>query len=459
MNIPIINNLDSFIFCDFKKKYAGKPNVNDTEIFKNEFIRDISRVLVYIDFGEGYFLKKDTCENLHTRCKRLNFKTMWPEEKMKKNGEIEEVWKEMSIPEIYKSILKENLPIRLYAKETFKPHHYRLKPFEFNTYTGFKSENQKTGYDQHIISEITGFIKEVICNNNQVCYNYIISWLSNIVQKPYKKTGVAVFLHSLDQGTGKGSFGYWLKNYVFGNHISVGISGLNKLVQKHNTIIDKKLLCLVDELPSNSGDFHSHFDMMKHLITDPECTIEPKGVDPYEIPNMCNFLMMSNNMLSLKIERGDRRYCCIEVGTQRKGDERFWDYLHADILTEETAYDFYNYLNSLNLNDLVSLRKIPDTNLRKRMINNSKPSHVKFFDTIKNTDIIIPEKLYINSFVYKEELISTAIKPKDLYRLYENFCRERKENQLRYNLFFDVVNNKLIKTVRTKSTGKFCIII
>jgi hypothetical protein len=192
---------------------------------------------------------------------------------------------------------------------------------------------------------------------------------------------------------------------------------------------------------------------MKHLITDPDITIEPKGVDPMEIPNMTNFLMMSNNLMALKVERGDRRYACFNVSAEKVGDEHYWDNIHDNVLTEETAKHFFQHLRSIKDIDCVSLRKIPSTDLRESIINNSMSGYERFYNDVKEGSYEIPISAYMDEYKYKGEIFKTSYRADTLYSIYEGYCTRRKENCLRYRLFF-VSSKKFLIMRRAKIDKK-----
>jgi hypothetical protein len=445
----IINQEDEYIWCDFLLEF--RKVFDSFESLVELFVERFPRIGGKIEYEGGYFLKKDTQTDLHSRV--LSF----PKTKIKfKNttfvkGKMKEEILDIEISKLFIEA-QDNFPV--YCKETFKPCDHQLGRFEFNTWTGFKADVTDFRLDMNYVTPILEFIQTVIMNNNESSFQYFISWLRHIAVKPYRKTEVAVFLHSDAKGTGKGSLGYWLKNYVFGSHVSNVVCGLSKLVQKHNTCIQRKIFTMVDEMPQTQGEFHSQFDSMKHLITDPEITIEPKGVNPYEIPNMANFLMMSNNVMALKIERGDRRYACFEVSDSKKGDEDFWDNIHENILTEETAKHFFQYLKQIDDKDCVSLRKIPETKLRQRMMSNSTPTHERFFTDIEQDDNEIPVNAYMDEFKHKDITITKGLRSDTLYHLYDNYCTRGKEVCIKRRLFFDLIKDKSVDQFKTKINGK-----
>ena len=435
-----INREDPYIWCDFLLDF--RQVFPSMAYMRNIFLEQYPRVLAKIEHGGGFYLKKDTLTDLHTRVHVLNTPIKFKNKTLNTKNKLEEKEHEMKLEQVI-VMLQDELP--LYSSITFKPMDYGLDKYEFNTWTSLKSNITDFHMNMDIVSPIINFIKDVICNADDVVYKYFISWLRHIMVKPYRKTEVAVFLHSNAKGTGKGSLSYWLKNHVFGTHISNVISGLSKLTQKHNTCIKQKILTIVEEIPAIQGEFHSQFDAMKHLITDPQVTIEPKGVDPYEIPNMVNFLMMSNNQMALKIEKGDRRYACFEVSDCKRGDENYWNDIHDNVLTEESAKHFYQYIVNIPESECVSLRKIPKTKLRQQMIENSISAHDRFFSDIKDGLYNIPDGAFIDEFKTKDVIVTDAITSDALYKMYSSYCSSRGEKSLRHRLFFTASSKHLEK--------------
>jgi len=443
---------DNYIWIDFV--LDAKQEFNSVEELKNWFTRNFPRVASKVLFGSGYFLKKDTLIDLHTRVTKIpmNFKCIG--ETIDRKGRVKEIEIDMS----FEDLLDKCPGIKMYSNETFKPCDYKMNRHEYNTWSGFVSENEDA-MDMSKIEPIIQFITEIIANNDEHCLNYILSWLSHIICRPYRKTEVALFLHSDSKGTGKSSFGNWLKNYVFGSHISNVLSGITKLCQKHNTAIEKKIFTLIEEMPSLQGEFHASFDAMKHVISDPTITVEPKGVDSFEIPNFANFMMLSNNVMSIKLERGDRRYACFEVSNHKKGDEDFWDFVHEHVFTEDTGKHFYRFLKELPEQYRVSLRKIPKTKIRETMIANSTAIHEQFISDILTDDseYEIPQNSYMDEFVFKDETICDGLRASMLYSLYTNYCTTRSEKPLRNRLFFNSISKYVTKN-RCRVGGKVVVV-
>jgi hypothetical protein len=66
------------------------------------------------------------------------------------------------------------------------------------------------------------------------------------------------------------------------------------------------ILIFCNELQSIENARNLNTDYFKILITDYYCTIESKYMNPRTIDNVSNFIFVSNNVLPIKIENGDR---------------------------------------------------------------------------------------------------------------------------------------------------------
>ena len=439
-----ISKEDDYIYCDFERDVLDKNFDSLTELIE-EVKKNFPRVFCKINYKEGHYLKKDTQEDLYCpvptsyiECKLFQFFDKFT----KKVSKIKMI-----------DILK-SCNFKRYSKEVYKPRNFMLNRLEFNNWVEFKANvpTQKT-YDVEIVKKILKYIKFIVCNDDETKFNYLLKWLSHLIQFPFLKTKVALFLYSPLGGTGKGSFVEWLRKSLFGFHMSAVCNSLKKICQDFNTILKGALLVVVEELPTTTDMFHSQFDTMKHLITDNRMRITPKGIDNYEIDNMCNFILVSNNAMCLKLESGDRRYCCFQVNPAKKGDEKYWNNIHGEVLTDETAKHFYRYLEEYESD--VSLNKIPKTKLKEKIIQLSLPSYKKFIEDVKSGDYEI-RKVVKHPLSHDDEdsqndddekirFIDIPIDNDEMYSEYRNFCIKSGEKAMKQKTFLNVVEPYVIK--------------
>jgi len=138
-------------------------------------------------------------------------------------------------------------------------------------------------------------------------------------------------------------------------------------------------------MSSTKDEFKSNFDKIKSLITDPRISIEPKNVDNYQIDNISNFLLFSNHRDSIIVEERDRRYAVFEMSVVHLNDTAYFDMLEERCFNQETYDAFYTYLLDF---PAVPIRSIPDTELRREMVNLSKSTPLKFLDAVVEEDLL-----------------------------------------------------------------------
>ena len=66
---------------------------------------------------------------------------------------------------------------------------------------------------------------------------------------------------------------------------------------------------------------------LKDLLTNPEITIERKGVDAYTAPNYTRILFTSNEEFVVPASLDERRFAVFDVGIERKQDSKYFSEL------------------------------------------------------------------------------------------------------------------------------------
>lgn len=220
-----------------------------------------------------------------------------------------------------------------------------------------------------LLSTWTDFVKTIICNNNELMYNYVQNWISFIIRNPGKKTGTALILKG-PQGIGKGTFADVLSKLLDG-YVSPNITNMDELTGSFNTAIEGMTLCFCNELKNVGEERVANFDGLKSLITDYRIRYNEKGIPRRTGENVANFVFMTNNAYPVKIEVDDRRYVVLEVNDAKRGDYDYWTKFNAEIDRDDFIQAImYDYVN--NYDDSYKIREIPNTEGRKDLINASK---------------------------------------------------------------------------------------
>jgi hypothetical protein len=313
---------------------------------------------------------------------------------------------------------------------------YITKPRDFNLWTGFKAKylkNYKGDYSE--ISKILNHIKVVWCDNNDERYHYIISWFRKILIKPEDKTKICLVLQSNKQQIGKGI----IINGFMGPNI-MGLlykdcNGFDEANNSFNPDFINKVLINIDEISSLAGNnYHAVFDKMKKLITDPTMRIEEKFCNSLTVPNLMNFILTTNHLHTVKIEKGDRRYAVFQCNEQYAGNFEYFNELSNDF-TDENGDIFATYC--VNYENVVDVRNIVNTELRQQIIEQSKTSIESFYDffvetfTTESVTEIEDTKQY-NYFQkeYSEFIMNGEAQSSRFYKCYCEWCDSVGEKHL-----------------------------
>lgn len=449
-----INPLDDYCWNDFLQEFQKPPNLFDSDTIVEHYKNKLSRVLIKVNDGDSYFLKKDSKFKLFNRIERI------PDEMIQwcviefnqKTGELQTIWRRMKLKKIYEDAIGIRI-FTVYNDTVWRPT-LNYNGRELNLWTGFKSQRRPSGwtYDEEKVKPILKYLKEIISNHNEVKYKWLISWFHHCFTKSEQKTGVCPILYSPQQGTGKGILTTWLVNYVYGSEISQEITGLSKITQQFNSTRENKCFTSVDEASTIKGDFHSTFDILKNAITSAKVMIERKGVNPYSVEDFCNFMISTNNLHSVKIESTDRRFVIFNINADRLHDTDYYDDMRLNHLTEDGARHFFEYITNLAEEELVDPRKIIDCEKKEQIKDLSKPVTERFFDAIKSRTWEIPagQTHLIDEETDEEWKFSRS----DLYKIFTSWCNETGEPTIRQALFFTQVEQKSLAIYGTSSNKR-----
>jgi hypothetical protein len=411
LNKVIINNTFDFTnnydFSNFHTEYNGKYY----DEVENDIINKYPSVIAHVLIGKGCYIKKltdgafDIVDVLGTS--ELIFTTDTPKNiKLSKFMSL----KPTSFRDIRCVLNHSSCPIN-----------------SFNIWSGFQSKIVDVKEPSEGFTLMCKSIMEIWANDNVEHYNYIISWLSGLVN--INNINKIALLMISPPGCGKGTLIEFLE-YILRKINIVSVVGINKIVAKFNTLLQGKRLICINEMSSTKDEFRSNFDKMKSYITDPTIIIEPKGVNSFSVDNISNFIMFSNHIDSVIVEQQDRRYAIFEMSTKYINN---WDYfgnIRNKCFNQEVADEFYTYLMNFKT---VPIHKIPNTDLRKELINLSKANPIKFIDFVRDD----PDSM---------ERLTNKVKGIVLYTEYKKWCvdnGERCYSNTKFGITISTVLQKL----------------
>lgn len=445
------------LWYDFIQKYGDKVFPSEAAIWRDkEFIRDMNSVVRYIPNDSVPWVVYNSETEPFKRVKNIGyFEFRWS--LYDKDGNI--VNEKIEPMHCYLPRNAHKLPH--YNRLVFKPHNHGVKRGDLNTFTGFKAKRLPDGQaaDPDIIAPFFDHIKKVWANNDDEIYNYIVKWLSVVVQKPWERTNVFILLTS-PQGVGKGVICEFLIERVFGKHCAADCAGLSKVTDKHNSLLEGKVFLNVNEMSDvNSKNFYANFDILKALITDNSLNINRKFIPQYHVQNCLNMIGCSNQRHTMNAEKGDRRILALECSDEFVGNHAYFDRLCKNLSDPETADHIITFLYDHESN--INLKMIPMTALKQELEESSLVPSLRFLNELdeylesKQNDRCdsgyFDESAYYKKYVREEDKLISKDK---LYEWYKNWGETYREKVCSRAVFYKQIRNKVKKYVRPKIEGK-----
>ena len=359
---------DPFTITDIEKtNYSLKGGVG-IDIVK--FLNDLKRVLIVIGASKYTFILKEKGANKTASLALLKLK----EFKARMNEiNIGKYWKDGRLKtatalSIYSAGKNKNFFIK--SRMTF----YSEDVNDYSLFTGYP---YKTLVDcnENIIKSFLDHTREVIANNDEKLYEYILNWIAYIVQNPAKKTGIVLVLLGM-QGAGKTWWSDTLCD-MFGKYATKNITNIDHITGKFNSARLNQKLIVINELSDADGNKVFNPSSLKSAITEDAFQLEKKGIDSVSCDAVDNFIICSNEFNCLKIERDDRRFVVMEVSPKYKDDKS-----HFAPMYEMRNRAFYEQLLTFftkrDIQGFIPQQNIPITKQKKEMQRSSENSCVQF---------------------------------------------------------------------------------
>ena len=357
--IPLkANSTQKIAKIDLKDDFTMTSMIGKAEngkyINASEVVYDLSRVIRRIDGEVITFVKKiydvHADKYILVHINQYNMKGMLKSIKLWDNDE-----KKITAWDVF----EENMFNLTIKGIKFNSHDTDI----LSVFQDFKYDYLDT-YDIDIINDFLSLIREVICDNNEEMYKYVVSWIANIIQNPGLKNETALILKGL-QGTGKNTFTNVICELLAG-YAAMNITDISELTGNFNSVVESKMLIVLNELSNCSNGKQINFNTLKSIITDNTIRINEKNQPRRTAENVANFIFITNNSFPVKIEAGDRRYVVMSVNAKHKGDIEYFTKLHKSF-TKEFYDNLLTYFFYYNINDF-NPRNIPMSEAKQDII-------------------------------------------------------------------------------------------
>jgi len=251
--------------------------------------------------------------------------------------------------------------ILTYDKFDFLPMQ-QVPPNIYNTFKGYKIESIKLIEDIDITTTKIFTHLFNLCGCDMNVFNYVNKWISRKLKNPNILSNTALIFKSVE-GCGKDTFFNWLGDTIIGSDMYSNESELDVYLGKFNSILENKVLCVLNEVEGKSAFEKS--GKIKDIITRPINTIEIKGLERFENTNNIGwvFLTNSNNPVSIKAE--DRRFCGIECNNKIANNFEYFKDVRKDMQNSQISRAWFDYWMSLDTLDYDFTNNRPMTKFYK----------------------------------------------------------------------------------------------
>lgn len=236
--------------------------------------------------------------------------------------------------------------IRRYEHTDVYPNEYDCPDDTFNLWNPFVMEMYDEDYEKDLegCEFLLNHIK-VLCNHEEVVYDYFITWLAHLINHPEQKSTCPVFISN--EGAGKGSFIDLLSNILGKSKVFTTAQPDRDIWGSFNSLMCNSYFVALDEL-SKSLTTKAN-EVIKNLITAPTMTINNKGATPFPIKSFHKFFMMTNNKDGgIVTKKDDRRKFMVRCSDELIGNTEYFNDFYEKIEDINVLRTFYDYIKGVD---------------------------------------------------------------------------------------------------------------
>ena len=330
--------------------------------------------------------------------------------------------------------------IRCYEKSGWKPPPLISNEKDFNSWKPFKI------IDEPLTTTDRDFYKEFLDYSSNLfgcekVTKYLLARYAYRLQNPGKRSYVCVVYHG-EEGDGKSKFIETIYG-VFGGKYTTQLDSAKKLYESHSTFENQKLLLCINEAGGNENFENS--EILKTRITEDKLFVNPKGIQAYEIDNICDYDMTTNNLNVVKLtDKSMRRWFQLSTTSYYNANYVFFnDYVDNIINNPIAIRQIYEGLMNYDWKEVV-----PSSNFQD-------PNYKPYTEITKEVKECNRDKLliWLNDYVSMEKfngVDEAKMKNTKLFEKWKLWCCDN-DIKLNYNtLQFGIKLSQIKKTAVSK---------
>ncbi|WAJ74558.1 DUF5906 domain-containing protein [Moraxella bovis] len=256
-----------------------------------------------------------------------------------------------------------------------------------------------------------------LCNSDHAIFVWVMRWLAIPLQNLGTKMDTALIFHGALQGAGKSMFFDKVMSAIYGEYAVT--LGQGQLEEQYNEWVVDKMYAVFEEIFSGK-DRYAHMGKIKQLITGNKIYISKKYSNGWVQDNYVNCVFLSNDIMPLQLDQGDRRFMVVNPSQLISSELRQAVSDALDDPHKTVIRAFLAVLMNYDLGEQNAHTHPPITKAKERLIGVSMPSWERFFRDWQAGHLPI-------SF-------GTALSQK-LYNVYKMYCHRNGDNAVGENKF------------------------
>jgi len=303
----------------------------------------------------------------------------------------------------------------------------------FNTFNPFEVVNIEDIDDKELNKQnewFREFLFDVISDKHKDTYDYLLDYLADFFQRPYKNCQVALILRG-SSGSGKDTLIDILKAMIgISNNYFYRGSKIEDILPKDgfNSQLKDKLLVQFNETEGKHGIDYK--ELIKDHVTRAYNNINEKYINPYEQKNLAQVIFCSNQTSPVQFMFDERRFVMCKCGQPKP--KAFYNNIHENILTDKYQLNcLYTYLLRRDISEWDAQRDRPMTDAYISAVSSAIPHHIRYL-----RDVFVdgePNKCGFDILESKGKIKGYSIKAKDLYSRYDSWAQSN--HLLKYGQF------------------------
>ena len=281
--------------------------------------------------------------------------------------------------------------IRVYQRNVFAPPPLIVEDYKHNCWIDLKiKEEPLIITERDYFKEWCDFCYNLIGDTKIA--NVIIARYAQRIQTPAYRTNICVVYYG-EERIGKNRLLSPIKK-IFGKYYQE-LDAAKKLYDKHSMYEFKKLFICINE--AQGIDNFSNSDILKSRITEPTISVNPKGIQSFDIDNICDYEMTTNNFNVIKItDDSHQRFFQVECTNYYKGNQDFFnDYIKNIEENPIAIRQIYEGLLKFNIKSIIPSGNFqidkPNTLIEEEVKEQNRDKILLFLEDYARDNIVIPD--------------------------------------------------------------------